>query len=401
MSDLEALLRGVVDHDQYTSSASVAALLSLGIPTLGQLLAGLEPVDPELNLAITKLLRHLELAGAQGSAHGLRLALLASRDEAVVRDTLAELSAPDDPRTWDALVGLLAGQRSDSTFAFTLHALARHRDPRAAVVLAAHVHDPDPFRRAQAAQALGILGDPRGRDPLRELLDDAAQASTEDRGPSLTVGDVARAALRQLGEDGPLVAAGSLDRPIRVLAWSQLGFGGVGLAGGLALCAGLALSDDEPSRAAAVLGPLFLLLAVFAFAPAFCAGIGLLRRKPWARTLATVAATLELLLFPVGTVLGALGLWILFRGGVRRRLGAVAVAVAAPRPRAPGRVTGILLAMLAVAAGFVVVIGAGFWISGRPLPAEVSGAVVPTLVLLAFGVGAHGARTWSRRSGPR
>lgn len=42
------------------------------------------------------------------------------------------------------------------------------------------------------------------------------------------------------------------------------------------------------------------------------AGIGLLARKRWARTLGIAAAILTLFNFPVGTIIGAYALWVLF-----------------------------------------------------------------------------------------
>ncbi len=45
--------------------------------------------------------------------------------------------------------------------------------------------------------------------------------------------------------------------------------------------------------------------------PSLIAGIGLLKQKGWARTLATVLAVLALASFPIGTAAGVYTLWVL------------------------------------------------------------------------------------------
>ena len=47
--------------------------------------------------------------------------------------------------------------------------------------------------------------------------------------------------------------------------------------------------------------------------PGLIAGIGLLRRKNWGRILAIVVSFLNLLNFPLGTLLGGYSLWVLFQ----------------------------------------------------------------------------------------
>jgi len=52
---------------------------------------------------------------------------------------------------------------------------------------------------------------------------------------------------------------------------------------------------------------LLLILAV----PAIVLGIGLLYTRPWSRSIGTVIAILELMNFPIGTVIGIYALWVL------------------------------------------------------------------------------------------
>jgi hypothetical protein len=46
--------------------------------------------------------------------------------------------------------------------------------------------------------------------------------------------------------------------------------------------------------------------------PGLAAGIGLLKYKPWARILAIVLSVLHLINFPIGTILAAYALYVLF-----------------------------------------------------------------------------------------
>jgi hypothetical protein len=47
--------------------------------------------------------------------------------------------------------------------------------------------------------------------------------------------------------------------------------------------------------------------------PELLAGIGLLRRRNWGRILAIIVSFLNLLNFPIGTVIGVYSLWVLFQ----------------------------------------------------------------------------------------
>ncbi len=47
--------------------------------------------------------------------------------------------------------------------------------------------------------------------------------------------------------------------------------------------------------------------------PGLLAGIGLLRRRNWARVLAIIVSFLNLLNIPIGTIIGGYSLWVLFQ----------------------------------------------------------------------------------------
>lgn len=85
--------------------------------------------------------------------------------------------------------------------------------------------------------------------------------------------------------------------------------------GGVAGIVGVAAHEEPNARLAApIVGAvgigvfLFLLVASL---PGIIAGYGLLQLRPWARILAIILSALNLVNFPLGTLVGAYGLWIL------------------------------------------------------------------------------------------
>ena len=99
---------------------------------------------------------------------------------------------------------------------------------------------------------------------------------------------------------------------ITLLARIYLVLCGISLGVGMVVCIGLLASrDPESSNALLFVGPVFTALAVLFFLPGLIGGLGLLRAKPWARTIIIVLSFLIILAFPVGTALGGFGLWVL------------------------------------------------------------------------------------------
>jgi hypothetical protein len=73
----------------------------------------------------------------------------------------------------------------------------------------------------------------------------------------------------------------------------------------------------------AVLGGIGLVVAIFIAAlaiPSLICGWGLLNYKPWARTLGIILSVFQLASFPMGTMLGGYGLWVLLNDDSRRML---------------------------------------------------------------------------------
>ena len=73
----------------------------------------------------------------------------------------------------------------------------------------------------------------------------------------------------------------------------------------------------------ALIGGLGFAFALFIAAlgvPSLVCGWALLNYKPWARTLGIVLSVLQVANFPVGTVIGGYGLWVLLNDDSRRAL---------------------------------------------------------------------------------
>lgn len=85
--------------------------------------------------------------------------------------------------------------------------------------------------------------------------------------------------------------------------------------GGVAGLVGVAAtSEPDAAIAAPILGVLaivvFTVLLVLSL-PGLVIGVGLLKFQPWARIGAIILSVLNLLNIPIGTLLGAYGLWVL------------------------------------------------------------------------------------------
>ena len=76
---------------------------------------------------------------------------------------------------------------------------------------------------------------------------------------------------------------------------------------------GVASGDPDAAVALPIVGTAVGGLMIVLGLPGIITGIGLLKRKPWARIAATVLGILNLTNFPFGTVVGIYTLWILLQ----------------------------------------------------------------------------------------
>ena len=126
-----------------------------------------------------------------------------------------------------------------------------------------------------------------------------------------------------------------MDLHVKVLAAFHLILGVLGLMGSLMVVlifGGLAgiinmAAIDDPNAFLAVpvvglVGGILVMLIFTLSVPGIIAGIGLLKRRPWARILTIVLSALNLIIIPFGTLLGIYGLWVLFSQETARLFGA-------------------------------------------------------------------------------
>ncbi len=100
--------------------------------------------------------------------------------------------------------------------------------------------------------------------------------------------------------------------------------------GGAAGIISMAATDDPDALLAVpivgLVGSMLVLLIFTLSIPGIIAGIGLLKRRPWARIVTIVLSVLNLINIPFGTILGIYGLWVLLTEDTARLFGAAPVA---------------------------------------------------------------------------
>ena len=114
-----------------------------------------------------------------------------------------------------------------------------------------------------------------------------------------------------------------MEQHIKIVAILHIVVGILFLAGALAIFVfgagaaflGAGATDTSEERNAALMGGTCVTVVAVAVAlmslPSIIAGLGLQRRKNWARILTIILSVLNLLNFPLGTALGGYSLWVL------------------------------------------------------------------------------------------
>jgi hypothetical protein len=181
------------------------------------------------------------------------------------------------------------------------------------------------------------------------------------------------------------------------------------MAVGIVLCAGFLLSSDDPRSgpALSMIGGFFVTMSAVYFIPGLLGGLGLLRGRHWARVLIIVLSVLGIFAFPIGTLLGGFGLWVLL-GPDSKQLPGAPIPAAQPegllrKPSLPSiekkRFLEVLVLMAGIGAGFVIMIGTGYRITG-----DTGSPISDRLYLTAIGVlivvvAAVGWRIWRQTIG--
>lgn len=131
-----------------------------------------------------------------------------------------------------------------------------------------------------------------------------------------------------------------MDTHVKVLAVLYLVLSGIGLLfalliffalGTAAGIVGMSAPAEDAAIAVPILGLTGTAVAIFMLIlalPGIITGWGLLKLRPWARILGIVLAVISLINFPIGTVVGIYGLWVLLTKETERLF-------AQPQPAAP------------------------------------------------------------------
>ncbi len=69
--------------------------------------------------------------------------------------------------------------------------------------------------------------------------------------------------------------------------------------------------DMEAELVLSIVANIIMIVSLLLSLPGILAGIGLFRRKEWARILTLIISVLELISFPIGTAVGVYSIWAL------------------------------------------------------------------------------------------
>jgi hypothetical protein len=105
-----------------------------------------------------------------------------------------------------------------------------------------------------------------------------------------------------------------MEKHINIVAALQIGFSILGLIiGGLIFTilffVGDFIDEAEAQAVLTIIANVVMVVIVILSIPGIVAGVGLLKRKEWARILTLILSVIDLINFPVGTAVGAYSIW--------------------------------------------------------------------------------------------
>ncbi len=109
-----------------------------------------------------------------------------------------------------------------------------------------------------------------------------------------------------------------MEKHVTVVAILKIGLGVLGILAAAIVFAvlavvGFASGDEEALPILITIGALVAFFLVLTSVPGIIGGVGLLRRRPWARILVLILAVLDLLNVPIGTGIGIYSIWVLMQ----------------------------------------------------------------------------------------
>jgi hypothetical protein len=107
-----------------------------------------------------------------------------------------------------------------------------------------------------------------------------------------------------------------MERHINVVAALQIGFAALGLFIAVLFFTffhllGDFVDDNEANLVLGIIANVIMVATIIFSLPAILAGIGLFKRKEWARILTLIFSVINLISFPVGTAVGVYSIWAL------------------------------------------------------------------------------------------
>ena len=109
-----------------------------------------------------------------------------------------------------------------------------------------------------------------------------------------------------------------MEKHITVLGVLYIAFSALGILAAIIVFTavvggGLISGDSEAMTITAIVGPTIAFFLILVSAPGIIGGIGLLKRRDWARILVLILGFLSLINIPFGTVLGVYTIWALLK----------------------------------------------------------------------------------------
>ena len=107
-----------------------------------------------------------------------------------------------------------------------------------------------------------------------------------------------------------------MEKHVTVVAVLNLVFGAIKMmVGGILFVViaggGLISGDPEAMAITSIVGTVLAIFFVLIAIPEIIAGLGLLKYQRWARILTIIIAVLDLIQFPIGTLIGIYELWVM------------------------------------------------------------------------------------------
>ena len=109
-----------------------------------------------------------------------------------------------------------------------------------------------------------------------------------------------------------------MEKHVTLVAALNIGFGILGILIAMFVLIGMILvsiyvDDYDVRRILPIVGTAVCVFLIITSIPEIIGGIGLLKRRPWARILILIVACMDLLWIPLGTIFGIYEFWVLLQ----------------------------------------------------------------------------------------